>query len=90
MAEYINKETACAEVDKGDLLVGNNAEFAKEIINRTPAADVVEVVRCKDCAHYIERKGYDYNGRKARSCIWHGQLRRENDYCSDGIRKEHK
>lgn len=41
MARYIECETACAEVDKGDLLVGNNAEFAKEIINRTPTADVV-------------------------------------------------
>ena len=41
MARYIECETACAEVDKGDLLVGNNAEFAKEIINRTPTADVI-------------------------------------------------
>ena len=41
MERYIECEAACAEVDKGDLLVGNNAEFAKEIINRTPAADVV-------------------------------------------------
>ena len=38
---YIAVEDACAEVDKGDLLVGNNAEWAKEIICRTPAADVV-------------------------------------------------
>jgi hypothetical protein len=42
MARYIERETACAEVDKGDLLVGNNAEFAKEIINRTPTADVAQ------------------------------------------------
>lgn len=41
MAQYIECEVACAEVDKGDLLIGNNAEFAKEIINRTPTADVV-------------------------------------------------
>ena len=41
MARYIECEMACAEVDKGDLLVGNNAEFAKEIINRTPTADVM-------------------------------------------------
>lgn len=41
IARYIECEMACAEVNKGDLLVGNNAEFAKEIINRTPTADVV-------------------------------------------------
>lgn len=50
------------------------------------ADDVVEVVKCKDCAHYIEMKGFDYNGRKARSCVWHSALRGENDYCSDAIR----
>ncbi len=52
--------------------------------------DVVEVVRCKDCAHYIEMKGFDYNGRKARSCVWHSALRGENDYCSDAIRTSKK
>ena len=48
--------------------------------------DLVEVVRCKDCAHYIEMKGFDHNGRKARFCVWHSALRGENDYCSDAIR----
>lgn len=43
MKEYIDREKACAEIDKGDLLVGNNAEWAKEIVHRTPTADVVEV-----------------------------------------------
>lgn len=38
---YIEIEKAIAEIDKGDLLVGNNAEWAKEIIRRTPTADVV-------------------------------------------------
>lgn len=40
---YIDVDLACAEVDKGDLLVGNNAEWAKKCIRRTPAADVAEV-----------------------------------------------
>ena len=40
MPRYIECEMVCAEVDKGDLLVGNNAEFAKEVIYRTPTADV--------------------------------------------------
>jgi hypothetical protein len=51
-----------------------------------PTADVVEVVRCKDCAHYHEMKGFDYKGRKAHHCVWHSALRGENDYCSDGMR----
>ena len=39
---YIKCEDFCKEVDKGDLLVGNNAQWAKELAHRTPAADIVE------------------------------------------------
>lgn len=45
MSGYIRIDDACAEVDKGDLLVGDNALWAKEIICRTAQADVKEVVR---------------------------------------------
>ena len=54
MARYIECEVACAEIDKGDLLVGNNAEFAKEIINRTPAADVVPKSEVDMCQHLLK------------------------------------
>jgi hypothetical protein len=70
-----------------------NAETVKRCIevddsvpNAATAVDFVEVVRCKDCAHYHEMKGFDYKGRKARYCVWHSALRDENDYCSDGMR----
>jgi hypothetical protein len=43
MTKYINVEDACIEVDRGDLLVGNNAEWAKEIICRTRPANVREI-----------------------------------------------
>ena len=43
MYEYIKRTDAINEVNRGDLLVGNNAEWAREIIWRTPYADVAEV-----------------------------------------------
>lgn len=71
-----------------------NAETVKRCIevddsvpNVATAVDFVEVVRCKDCAHYIEMQGFEYKGRKARHCVWHSALRGENDYCSDGMRR---
>ena len=45
MHEYIKRSDAIAEINRGDLLVGNNAEWAREIIWRTPYADVAEVKR---------------------------------------------
>ena len=43
MHEYIKRTDAIAEINRGDLLVGNCAEWAREIIWRTPYADVAEV-----------------------------------------------
>lgn len=96
-----SKEKQIAELaehiyDFGDLHFGemycyDDAERVSEKLYnagyRKHSEDTIEVVRCKDCARYIEMQGYDYNGRKARFCVWHSQLRRENDYCGDGIRK---
>lgn len=62
-------------------------EFIEKVVDNLIKHDVETVVRCKDCSHYLEMKGYDYNGKKARCCVWHSKLRRETDYCSDGIRK---
>ena len=43
MYEYIKRTDAIAEINRGDLLVGNCAEWAREIIWRCPYADVREV-----------------------------------------------
>ena len=56
---YIKIEKAIAEIDKGDLLVGNNAEWAKEILFRTPTADV-EKVKHGEWIHTVE-KGQVFN-----------------------------
>lgn len=47
MYEYIKRTDAVAEINRGDLLVGNCAEWAKEIIWRCPYADVKEVKRAE-------------------------------------------
>ena len=86
MPRFIDAEMACDEVDKGDLLVGNNADFAKEIIRRTPSVDVVGVVRCKDCKYFT----HEYIGGDL-ECIckcFEGMIVIAPDYyCSHGERK---
>lgn len=54
MHEYIKRTDAINEVNRGDLLVGDNAKWAREIIWRTPYADVTEV----KYAHWIEKRRY--------------------------------
>ena len=56
---------------------------------KEPTADMVEVVRCKDCACYFEfGPEYTYKGAPARYCAWHNILMGANDFCSSGMKKE--
>lgn len=58
MAKYIDVEALGIGIARAEIFA--NPEFARgwnnaiEIINNAPAADVVEVVRCKDCKWYSE------------------------------------
>ena len=54
MHEYIKRTDAINEVNRGDLLVGDNAGWAREIIWRTPYADVAPVQH----GHWILRYRY--------------------------------
>ena len=61
---------------------------AKEIISKLPAADVVEVVRCKDCAFYTELDiEYTFLGKRARMCFMHSKPMGENNFCSYGMKR---
>ena len=50
--------------------------FIPKIIDEIPSADVVEVVRCKNCEFYSSCSIEEYGDMK------------QNDFCSKGKRKE--
>ena len=89
MSDYIKREDAVNAV-----CVGCNDEFGnepcepsdcaiRERIATIPSADVVEVVRCKDCMYYNP-----YDTTKAYDCE-RGLLGvMQDDYCSYGAREE--
>lgn len=63
----------------------------KEFVDQLPTADVVEVVRCKDCAHRVALpKQYDYNGHFAMVCLMRSKSVKHNGYCDEGVRKAKK
>ena len=51
MTDYIRRETVFSLIDKGYLVSNGNYKSVKKFIAEIPAADVVEVVRCKDCCY---------------------------------------
>lgn len=79
MGEYITKKDAINAVENAPIeLFQSEWEEIEEAINAAPAADVVPVVRCKDCTHLY-----------GTVCAVCGLLpRKPNDFCSYGERKE--
>lgn len=59
------------------------------IVDEQPTADVVEVVRCKDCEHFEAINNDDHGWCKSISDLPCGiSVRYDNDYCSYGERAE--
>ena len=83
MKEYIERE----EAERVAMYVAVEKDHAKELIQRIPAADVVEVVRCKDCVCGYKTQ----NGQIICKFLEAGNFIpyvKPNDYCSYGERKE--
>ena len=85
MSEYIEREAA--EDAAGEAyLKGLNPEWA---VRDVPTADVVPVVRCKDCVHWDDDPdtyGADY-GPKGK-CMKSFETMCADDFCSYGERKD--
>lgn len=52
MAEYIDRQAAINVVKKWFDFIELNGDICIDGLNSLPAADVVEVVRCKDCINH--------------------------------------
>jgi len=82
MAEYISREAAYITLteyyhQRTDI----QHQALREALNRIPAADVVEVVRCGGCK-------YGYTDENTLICGYRGFFVSESFYCAEGERKE--
>jgi hypothetical protein len=59
---------------------------ALSYINTLPAADVVEVVRCKDCKHFLNDTDYCKEHNKG-YCEWDNTIKSKRHFCSYGERE---
>ena len=104
MAEYVEREASCKDCLHVDVcyrreVINDIEKYIKEYgcNNFKSTADVVEVVRCKDCKHWKE-KGFDpVFGLKFGNCncehwetndFYHETD--ETDYCSYGAKMDGK
>ena len=81
MAEYIERKRAI--VNACNSLELYPSEYAKleDALNKISAADVVPVVRCKNCRYNFRNNGHDKNGCPITDAdIWMD----DNGFCSFG------
>lgn len=88
MAEYIKRTAVFEQFDNADADVCETDDFGgvdygfgmkniKELITAIPAADVVEVVRCKDCYQSVVIGNVLH-------CTYWSKDTDENGYCHEG------
>lgn len=81
MAEYIELEATLREIERRErLMVGDktiSVDALKRFLLNRPAADVVEVVRCKDCYQSV------VIGNVLHCTYWRKNTD-ENGYCHEG------
>ena len=95
MPEYKDVTLIIKEIEEGKKNLhfksAENAEicagvlaFVQGVIDRVPEADVVEVVRCKDCKHWIG--GFTGSTENVKRCEYAHYLVGGNGYCVYGER----
>ena len=96
MSDYISREAALNELgelltlcretlpnmDGHHFVVENEIRIAFDHLAAIPAADVVEVVRCRDCKHWFRIK----KDCILASCDLDGLIRHEDFFCASGAR----
>ena len=99
MAEYIEKTAVLNAIDKLPNVAGYCffEDDVVDMVRAIPAADVVAVVRCKDCKHYHASEGWCdehssfIDGRGVKCHPWESsewRMFNEDDFCSYGEREE--
>ncbi len=92
MAEYIEREEAirmtlkaCLKV-VGHAIPQDDAMDVVDMMESIPTADVVPVVRCKDCRHF-KTDSYYCQKTKQGYCELDNNVKQKQGYCSYGERR---
>ena len=86
MADYIKRKTALEDFERCNAENQNwTPQRVKTLLLRQPAADVAEVVRCKDC-EYLVNTTINANGFLI--CDISDMEIAPDDFCSYGERRE--
>lgn len=84
MKEYIERASVHSIIERTSTFAFTRGGMHEQV-DSLPAADVVEVVRCKDCRYWQDNNG----GYPHPECRWiDDETPNADDYCSFGEREE--
>ena len=86
MTEYIDREAANLALAEQ----GFDWDKTKQALASVPAADVVPVVRCKDCKWFADNNGGQWYGCQMFQVVWNTpeDAPKPDDFCSYGERMD--
>lgn len=89
VSAYCDKTKPCSTISVMGLIPDVLIHDVLDIIDAAPAADVVRVVRCKDCVCMGtgERPPWIFREDGGR-CLMHGLYVLKEDFCSNGERMD--
>ena len=82
MSDYISRQAAIDAASHGCGELRGTFGRCEDEINKVPSADVVEVVRCKDCKHFLEDEEIQEN-----YCELDLFCHLKSDFCNYGERR---
>ena len=95
MSKYIDADALLMELDMTEDLSAYDAIVFEEMVKEQPTADVVEVIRCKDCKHrpYLDKDGFIEPENSICPCIneddpYYSWMPEDDWFCADGERRE--
>lgn len=83
MADYIDRKKLMDDISKYS--IENYAGLIRNVVMKQPVADVVEVVRCRDCKHGWKKN--ESSKLNIYQCDKWKNIMRDCDFCSYGVRK---
>lgn len=83
MSDYISREAAIEALKEVNNPILVRFVFCKAAIEKVPAADVAEVVRCRECDGWVATENSDLG-----LCALTKRVVTRRDYCSEGKRKD--
>lgn len=80
-----------AELERTSEITFITPSGKKVVFIKKPTVDAVEVVRCKDCRHWVGEYRYQEYGRNYKKCEVTPYLRtEESHFCAMGERREER